>query len=151
MRLLWHIICLVAAGLALAGLASGQSQTGLQRKPVVRFAHDARGNVVSRTVTYEFPYWEHDWPADTDVMVDTGIIAYPNPTFGPLSAEAKNYSGEFPLRYEIYGDNGALVRTVTSMQEVTDVSLSENLSGNYILKALRGDSVIAIKILKVNR
>jgi len=118
--------------------------------PVVRFTYDAAGNVSTRTVTYEAPYWEQEWQQDTSSIIDTGIIAYPNPTFGPLNAEAKNYSGQFPLRYEIYNGSGVLVRQVSSMQEVTDVSLSENLAGSYILKALRGDSVIAIKVLKVN-
>lgn len=150
MRAIVYIFFGLIVFVSLAGLARGQSRPQLERKPVVRFTYDAQGNVATRTVTYEYPYWENDWQLDTNVLIDTGIIAYPNPTFGPLNAEAKNYSGEFPLRYEIYNCNGVLVRTVTSMQEVTDVSLGDNLSGNYILKALRGDSVIAIKVLKVN-
>ena len=149
MHRLLHLIIAILATLSLAALASGQRPQFL-RQPVVRFSYDASGNVVARTVTYEFPYWEYEIGQDTGSLIDTGIIAYPNPTFGPLNAEAKNYSGEFPLRYEIYNESGALVRTVTSMQEVTDVSIGENIAGNYILKALRGDSVIAIKVLKVN-
>lgn len=147
MRKLLHIIFLLDAIASLTIVADGQ-QPQIPRKPVVRFSYDASGNVVARTVTLEIPYWE--WIIDDSIPVDTGIIAYPNPTFGPLNAEAKNYTGEFPLRYEIYNDKGMLVRTVTSMQEVTDVSIDDNTTGNYVLRALRGDSVIAIKILKLN-
>ncbi len=150
MRVLIYSICVTIFMFSLVGLASGQVQPQLPRKPVVRFTYDGQGNVATRTVTYEYPYWEQEIGLDTSVLIDTGIIAYPNPTFGPLNAEAKNYSGEFPLRYEIYNNSGVLVRTVTSMHEVTDVSLGDNLMGSYVLKALRGDSVIAIKVLKVN-
>lgn len=149
MRKLLYVICLMIATASLTIVVDGQ-QPQFPRKPVVRFSYDASGNVVARTVTYEFPYWEYEIGVDTGVLIDTGIIAFPNPTFGPLNAEAKNYSGEFPLRYEIYNDNGVLVRTVTSMQEITDVSIGENVTGNFVLRALRGDSVIAIKILKLN-
>lgn len=146
MRRLLYIICLLYAAITATVIAIGQ--VVVSSNPVVVFTYDASGNVTSRTVMYEAP----DWGAvvDDSIGVDTGIIAYPNPTIGPLNARANKYSGDFPIHYEIYDDRGVLVRRLSSTQEITDVSLNESQTGNYILRALRGDSVIAIQVLKVN-
>ena len=97
------------------------------RIPVVYYSHDSNGNIVGREVKLQLdPRNTYPGGGGTGGIGDgdTMIIVYPNPTPGPLTAEALNYSGTFPLRYELYSENGALLQTLNSREALTQFDLS---------------------------
>ncbi|MBQ7689821.1 MAG: T9SS type A sorting domain-containing protein [Muribaculaceae bacterium] len=134
----------------LALTISGQQVT---RIPVVYYSHDSCGNIVARKVKQEIdPRSAYPGGGEGGGLVpggDTMIIVYPNPTVGPLTAEAVNYSGAFPLRYELYTEGGALLQTLTSREALTQIEMSRLSTGIYILQAKRGETVVGIQIIKV--
>ncbi|MBO6251693.1 MAG: T9SS type A sorting domain-containing protein [Muribaculaceae bacterium] len=147
MKKIWISVLLLFAGVVLMTYTTAQSFQH-PTEPVVHYAFDGAGNIVSRTVTWEsLTLPGHDTLIDP--FIDTIFRYYPNPVRLSLTAEAVNYTGDYPIYYELYGSNGALVRSLKSIQSLTEIDMGELSTGIYIMRGLRGDTVISEQIIKV--
>ena len=143
------LIYLLLVALAVSLIVSAQQAN--TRIPIVYYTYDAKGNVIKRETRLELDPGSLPVGGDTTVIPggDTMIIVYPNPTLGPLIAEAPNYTGEFPLHYQLYTDYGMLLQTLSSRDALTEINMRGLPTGVYVLRAMRGETVIGIQVIKI--
>jgi NMD protein affecting ribosome stability and mRNA decay len=135
--------------LVLAGAVSGKAQTSYE------FTYDDSGNRVTRAI---ISLKSATIPGDTLVarqnekaleeqIGQRKIKIYPNPTKGQLKVEIPR-TGEAPASLRIYSMQGALLQKMAVTDEFTELDLSSQPAGMYILRISIGEQTSEWKILK---
>lgn len=147
MKTIFFII--VPIFLLLLGNLTGMAQT------VYEFGYDAAGNRTSRSVIL---LKSANIPADSlmakqsekpfeDLIGERQIKIYPNPTKGLLRVEVP-LDDEAQATLEVYTARGALLRKLRVVDELTEINLSSQPSGMYVLRILVGAQSSEWKIIK---
>ena len=139
------IFCLLCFGCFSLG-ASAQKQ-------VIRFAHDASGNVVGRTV--EAVTGNTDLSVGGSVhetVLPTGegsVKIYPNPTSGFFQVELAGYGDVLSEgTLSIYSMQGSLVARFNRLQQINSVDLTHLPGGTYLLHIVIDGKTLTYRVVK---
>jgi hypothetical protein len=139
----------LSLSLVLISILDGNTQTTYQLK------YDYAGNRTSRAV---IDLKSATISADTiaakqaekpleDLIGDQKIKIYPNPTKGLLQVQIPQ-TDEIPATLQVFTLRGVLLHKANVVDEITEIDLSGQLAGMYILKILIGDQSSDWKIIK---
>lgn len=83
-----------------------------------------------------------------DAVGESKVTIYPNPTRGELVVKVTNPSEEATHRIMLFDSNGALIYQKENATEYTDVDITNQPSGLYILKIFNGGNSTTWKVIK---
>jgi len=131
--------------------------------PSINFSYDPSGNRTSRTVFLPSP---PPSPSDADAFTDpvlanefsekiytdklneSDVLIFPNPTQGALAVEIQNMNPQIPHHLTVFNIRGAVVFERSNIADRTEIDLSAQPSGVYIMRIFTKDSAIAWRIVK---
>jgi hypothetical protein len=120
----------------------------------VSYGYDLAGNRISRTIVVqsllrsgtEEPQEE---PATySEVLSELMIRIYPNPTQGLLHIEIENLPTEVKAQVALYHLSGTLVTVKEDVSRNTEIDITQQEAGIYLLKILAGEQQTEWKIIK---
>ena len=118
----------------------------------VTYAYDAAGNRISRTIIMQQQARERNQPEEntshTDKLGEASVTIYPNPTQGLLKVNIDNMPEDSQGRIQVFDLNGQMLMQKTDIDYSTDVDLSSQSPGTYILKITLSDKTTTWKIIK---
>ena len=74
------------------------------------------------------------------------LLIYPNPNEGKFKIMIEN--GEEPIVFQIYNINGVMVKN-ECLSDDYEIDITDNPSGVYLLRVIKGDSVYSRIIVKL--
>ena len=124
----------------------------------IAFEYDAAGNRISRrTITLrsaavkEIPDEKEIEEAPqvfTDVLAQSTIYIYPNPTKGLLKVEITGNSENKPVSLQVYDMNGRILLQESNIVSSLTIDLSNKPAGIYILRLTADNEKNEWKIIK---
>ncbi len=127
----------------------------------IAFEYDAAGNRISRKVitlrsatASEIPgeEEEEEIPEEpqvfTDVLAQSSIYIYPNPTKGLLRVEINSNGASKPVSLQVYDMSGRMLLQESNVASSTTVDLSNQPAGTYILQLISDTEKNEWKIIK---
>ena len=144
-KLMYFLI--LSFSLTLLCTIKGNAQTSFT------FAYDASGNRTSRTIALKSAFIPQN---DTivakqktfeDLIGNRPVKIYPNPTNGLLQVELP-YIENLNATIRVFGSQGALIKEVKVKDFTTDINLSQNPNGLYILRISIDDLSSEWRIIK---
>ncbi len=157
-----HVIKFLLSGLITVNLSvlTCQSQT-------TDFTYDNAGNRTSRvvylnkstpsdeplpdsTIVQEkmLPYYEEDSKFN-ETIGEQSITIYPNPTGGAFAVRITNIPEGLIRSMMLFSMTGKEIFRAEDFNELTEINISKQHEGTYILKIILGDSATAWKIVKL--
>jgi hypothetical protein len=118
-----------------------------------KFSYDSSGNRISRTIPLKSAHIDSldqlvSEPKTFDDLVgDRPIKIYPNPTKGMLKVEIP-IADEVTARLNIYSSQSSLIKDLPVIGTFTEIDLSDQPAGMYILRIHIGDLFSEWKIIK---
>lgn len=128
----------------LSGSLSVQAQTK------IGFSYDAAGNRVKREVMMSQAQSQSKGYSAfySDMVADRQIKISPNPTKGNLRVEVLNANDPISGEIVVYSSVGAKVASSPIVNNVSNIDISTNANGVYILQVNIKDSSTSWKIIK---
>jgi len=135
----------------LSFLAAGKAQT-------VSYTYDASGNRETRTIVMggglksEVSQNEEMDKDEEEIYQETLekmiINIYPNPTTGKLSIRFDNRPEDVKTSVTVYDLNAKIICRKTNIPETSEIDLSQEPAGNYILVIRVGERVSRWQVVK---
>lgn len=82
-----------------------------------------------------------------DFFSEAALSVYPNPSYGNLNVDLKNFNGE-PVELMIYDMRGKEVLKKEVTNSNTTFDISEFVPGTYVVRLSQGDDAVTKKLLK---
>lgn len=125
----------------------------------VQFTYDQTGNRIQRKViTLKSGQVTDSVNSDTqqainpevftDVLGQSNLAIYPNPTRGALKVKFTNVNEKQNITIQVYDVNGRLVVNKTKATAESDINLYSAPNGTYIMKISSGSESTTWKIVK---
>ena len=142
-----YYILLLLAGIALSVFSQNR----------VQYTYDAAGNRLSglssqlRMAAIVEQENEEIDPQETvysDKIEQSNIRIYPNPTKGILKIEITRMSEENPIHLQLYDISGRIFVDEPDAAPFTDLNISDQPAGTYILKVSSDNRTTLWKIIK---
>ncbi len=118
----------------------------------VSYGYDAAGNRISRVIVIDPLQAPEAAPAAppvySEMLKQTEIRIYPNPTEGLLKVEIVGLDTEKNNRLMLYDMSGNLILNRDHIDSSTDLDISNRLPGTYILRIFAGEDKTEWKIIK---
>ncbi len=119
----------------------------------IEYTYDKSGNRTSRKVillrsVYSAPEQPEQKVVFTDLFADMNISIYPNPTKGQLIVQIMGVLPEQPVNILVYNMSGVLLQKKEKVSATTDIDISNQPTGTYIMKIVCGESTSDWKIIK---
>ena len=121
----------------------------------VSYGYDAAGNRTSRTIVIPPPNPAPAPPIEeeppvvySEMLSDIEIKIYPNPTDGLLKVEILNLPEDQTANIWLYNLSGRLITSFKGITDFTNIDISEQPTGTYLLKIEVGDYQTEWKIIK---
>jgi hypothetical protein len=126
----------------------------------VTYGYDAAGNRISRTIVMqtsslraaaseEEEEEEAEEPtAYSEILSEVQIKIYPNPTKGLLHIEIQNLPPDVTAQIALYQLSGKLVTLNRGVTYSTEIDITGQPAGTYILKIVAGEEQTEWKIIK---
>jgi len=84
----------------------------------------------------------------TDKLNESDVVIYPNPTRGVLAVEIRNKNPEIPHHLTVFNLSGATIFQKPHIGNYTQIDLSRQPKGVYLLRISSQNSAITWKIIK---
>ena len=84
----------------------------------------------------------------TDKLNESDVVIYPNPTRGALAVEIRNKNPEIPHQLTVLNMRGSIIFQQSSIGSYTQIDLSSQPTGIYLLRISSQNSFITWKIIK---
>ena len=84
----------------------------------------------------------------TDKLNESDVVIFPNPTRGALAVEIRNMNSEIPHQITVFNLNGSIVFQKNDIGNFTEIDLSIQPRGVYLLRISSPDSFITWRIIK---
>jgi len=125
----------------------------LHSQDTVSYGYDAAGNRISRTIVIQLrsataPEEEEQPVVYSEMLSDIEVRIYPNPTDGLLKVEIRNLPEDQTADILLYNLSGNLISSQRGITDFTDINISSQPSGTYLMKILAGKSQTEWKIIK---
>lgn len=119
----------------------------------IKYGYDAAGNRISRTIVLNAVQQlaapqEEPVPAYRDLFADININIYPNPTKGHLVIQIDGKKAGQTMDIVLYDMSGKVIIKKTNLSATTDIDISGQPAGNYVMKFFSGDRSTEWKIIK---
>jgi uncharacterized protein YcfL len=119
----------------------------------VSYGYDDAGNRISRIIVMEEPVLsaaetEGEATVYSEVLAKLQIKIYPNPTQGLLRIEIDNLPPNVSARIALYQLSGKLVTLQQNVTHSTEMNITGQPAGIYLLKIIAGEEQTEWKIIK---
>ncbi len=118
----------------------------------VTYGYDAAGNRVSRTIVItqlkSAPAPEEEPVVYSEMLSEIKLNIYPNPTDGLLKVEIRNLPDKQTADIMVYNLSGQLILTNKGVEYFTEIDLSGQIAGTYLMKIVAGEYQTEWKIIK---
>jgi YD repeat-containing protein len=119
----------------------------------VAYGYDAAGNRISRTIVMQSSSLrsaveEEEPAARSEVLSGMEIKIYPNPTQGLLHIEIENLPPDVTARIALYQLSGKLVTLKQGVTQSTEIDITGQPPGTYLLQIVAGEEQTEWKIIK---
>ena len=84
----------------------------------------------------------------TDRLNESDVTIYPNPTRGVLAVEIRNKNSQNPHHLMVHSLNGTVVFQRSNIGNYTEIDLSSQPRGLYLMRISSGDLFITWRIIK---
>ena len=135
--------------------------SGIFSQDKVEYTYDAAGNRLSRTIILESQLRsaaiagqepeEETAPQErvySDKIDQSNIRIYPNPTKGILKIEITRTTEGNPIHIQLYDISGRMLLNEPDAAPFTDLNISEQPAGTYLLKIFSDNRTTQWKIIK---
>jgi hypothetical protein len=125
------------------------SQAGFSQERVT-YTYDAAGNRTSRTVDSNLRSAEQEeqTPVFPETPGDLRISVYPNPTEGRIRIDIQNLPKGETADLRLYSLSGALLMSRQDVVSSTEMDITGQAAGTYLLKLVAGKQQAEWKIIK---
>jgi hypothetical protein len=155
-RTIYFLLIFLAFGLSgytqlrISG-GSSTTQTALPQDSV-SFVYDEAGNRISRTIVFNTTSGQlrsDDETTDyTEVLPETILHIYPNPTEGLLRINIENLPDGKTVQIAVFGASGQLLLKKEHQPAITEIDLGGQPAGIYLLNLQIGSETTEWKIIK---
>jgi YD repeat-containing protein len=129
----------------------------------VTYGYDAAGNRISRTIVMQTSSFrsatieeeeeeeekeEEEATAYSEILSEVQIKIYPNPTKGLLHVEIQNLPPDVTARIALYQLSGKLLILKEDVTYSTEIDITGQPTGTYLLKIVAGKEQTEWKIIK---
>jgi hypothetical protein len=122
----------------------------------IRFIYDDAGNRTNRTIVIATaPQMssssgeeEEEATSYSEILADLRINIYPNPTDGLIRVEIQNLPAGETAHISLYRLSGELVTTKRGVTSSTEIDITGQAAGIYLLKIIAGKEQTEWKIIK---
>ncbi|MDR0863721.1 MAG: T9SS type A sorting domain-containing protein [Candidatus Symbiothrix sp.] len=117
----------------------------------ITFGYDTAGNRINRVIEVQLRSGETDEepPKEyAEALAEMVIKIYPNPTEGLLHVSIENMPEGVTAQIALYQLNGNLIITQKGIQNFTELNISNQPAGVYLLRIIAGDEHTEWKIIK---
>jgi len=124
-----------------------------QAQSYVTYSYDNAGNRTARQTiilknTEDKNYKENEISEVNDIFEKGNITVYPNPVNSILSIQFTDINTENEIVLQLYDISGKLLKTKKTRAYNTQMDLSDNTAGVYILKIVSGNSRAEFTVVK---
>lgn len=119
----------------------------IQSQVVVSYDYDAAGNRIKREIVLSRSIENTKKPL-TETLSRKSISIYPNPTAGLLKISISGWETTDKCKFTIFSLKGALIQEIQVSSSVTEIDLSDESDGMYLLNIELNESKSAWKIIK---
>ena len=114
---------------------------------IVNYTYDAAGNRIKREIVLSRSMENTEKPL-TETLSRKSISIYPNPTAGLLKISISGWETTDKCKFTIFSLKGALNQEIQVSSSVTEIDLSDESDGMYLLNIELNESKSAWKIIK---
>ena len=114
---------------------------------IVNYTYDAAGNRIKREIVLSRSMENTEKPL-TETLSRKSISIYPNPTAGLLKISISGWETTDKCKFTIFSLKGALIQEIQVSSSVTEIDLSDESDGMYLLNIELNESKSAWKIIK---
>lgn len=114
---------------------------------IVNYTYDAAGNRIKREIVMSRSIENTEKPL-TETLSRKSISIYPNPTAGLLKISISGWETTDKCKFTIFSLKGALIQEIQVSSSVTEIDLSDESDGMYLLNIELNESKSAWKIIK---
>ena len=114
---------------------------------IVNYTYDAAGNRIKREIVLSRSMENTEKPL-TETLSSKSISIYPNPTAGLLKISISGWETTDKCKFTIFSLKGALIQEIQVSSSVTEIDLSDESDGMYLLNIELNESKSAWKIIK---
>ncbi|MDR1881935.1 MAG: T9SS type A sorting domain-containing protein, partial [Prevotella sp.] len=119
----------------------------------VSYGYDAAGNRISRTIVIApslraSEAEEEEATVYSEVVAELLIKVYPNPTQGLLHIEIENLPPDVTASIALYQLSGKLVTLKQDVTYSTEIDITGQAPGIYVLRIVAGEAQTEWKIIK---
>lgn len=117
----------------------------------ISYGYDACGNRISRQIVLEKnnkALEAEDVPFSEEQLGATQVRIYPNPTHGHLKVVLQNTDETYNNSITIYSANGKQIANIPHAETETDIDISAQPNGIYLMRLCIGTEISTWKILK---
>lgn len=119
---------------------------------VIEFTYDLAGNRIKKeiifTVTTRAAESPEELPVFLDEIAKQKILIYPNPTRGQLAVELSDLDQVISGSFTLFNIRGQVITKKTISQSLTDLDISKEPAGAYILHININGKISTWKIIK---
>lgn len=119
----------------------------MRAQVVVSYDYDAMGNRIKREIVLSRSMENTEKPL-TETISSKSISIYPNPTAGLLKISISGWETTDKCKFTIFSLKGALIQEIQVSSSVTEIDLSDESDGMYLLNIELNESKSAWKIIK---
>jgi len=126
----------------------------LYSQNTVSYGYDAAGNRVSRTIAFyrsdsvSAPVDEEQPVVYSEMLSDIEVKIYPNPTKGLLKVEIGHLQDQQTAQIRLYSLSGSLIISRQTIDGTTEMDISGQATGIYVMKITAGKYQTEWKIIK---
>ena len=84
----------------------------------------------------------------TDRLNESDVVIFPNPTRGALAVEIRNMNPNIPHQITVFALNGSVIFRKNDIGSFTEIDLSSQPRGTYLLRISSQDTSITWRIIK---
>ena len=119
----------------------------MRAQVVVSYDYDAMGNRIKREIVLSRSMENTEKPL-TETLSSKSISIYPNPTAGLLKISISGWETTDKCKFTIFSLKCALIQEIQVSSSVTEIDLSDESDGMYLLNIELNESKSAWKIIK---
>ncbi len=119
----------------------------LQSQVVVNYSYDAAGNRIKREIVLSRSIENTEKPL-SETLSEKQIKIYPNPTDGILKTEISGWETTDKCIFTLYSLKGSLIQEISVNSSTTEIDLSGESNGIYLLNIELNNSKSVWKIIK---
>lgn len=119
----------------------------LQSQVVVNHSYDAAGNRIKREIVLSRSIENTEKPL-SETLSEKQIKIYPNPTDGILKTEISGWETTDKCIFTLYSLKGSLIQEISVNSSTTEIDLSGESNGIYLLNIELNNNKSVWKIIK---